>query len=213
MKTITSKSNKNEFIKTLLAFIVNYFHYYMIFTELLYDDKNALYIDIYNYVKNNANQMNSKIKNSFNKKINIAKKTNTNVNTNSDIDTSNTSDKSDTSDTSYSIESINITNNIRTNKNKYDKYNKNIDIETISSSDTDNKPNNSISKVLYDKNTRKYKNQNITNTSDKLLNRMMSEAQYINDISTSGINKISHPYAEDHINKTHELGKRKNIKK
>ena len=154
-----------------------------------------------------------KIKNSFNKKINIAKKTNTNVNTNSDIDTSNTSDKSDTSDTSYSIESINITNNIRTNKNKYDKYNKNIDIETISSSDTDNKPNNSISKVLYDKNTRKYKNQNITNTSDKLLNRMMSEAQYINDISTSGINKISHPYAEDHINKTHELGKRKNIKK
>ena len=63
------KSNKNEFIKTLLAFIVNYFHYYMIFTELLYDDKNALYIDIYNYVKNNANQMNSKIKNSFNFQI------------------------------------------------------------------------------------------------------------------------------------------------
>ncbi len=63
------KSNKNEFIKTLLAFIVNYFHYYMIFTELLYDDKNALYTDIYNYVKNNSNQMNSKIKNSFNFQI------------------------------------------------------------------------------------------------------------------------------------------------
>ena len=40
-----------------------------IFTELLYDDKNALYIDIYNYVKNNSTQINSKIKNSFNFQI------------------------------------------------------------------------------------------------------------------------------------------------
>jgi hypothetical protein len=64
-----NNNNKTEFIKTLLTFIVNYFQYYMIFTELLYDDKNALYIDIYNYVKNNSNQMNSKIKNSFNFQI------------------------------------------------------------------------------------------------------------------------------------------------
>jgi len=62
-------SNKIEFSKAILLFIINYFQYYMIFTELLYDDKNALYIDIYNYVKNNSNQMNSKIKNSFNFQI------------------------------------------------------------------------------------------------------------------------------------------------
>ena len=39
-------SNKIEFIKTILLFITNYFQYYMTFTELLYDDKNTLYIDI-----------------------------------------------------------------------------------------------------------------------------------------------------------------------
>jgi hypothetical protein len=59
-------SNKIEFSKAILSFITNYYQYYMIFTELLYDDKNALYIDIYNYVKNNSTQINSKIKNSFN---------------------------------------------------------------------------------------------------------------------------------------------------
>jgi hypothetical protein len=59
-------SNKIEFSKAILLFIINYFQYYMIFTELLYDDKNTLYIDIYNYVKNNSSQINSKIKNSFN---------------------------------------------------------------------------------------------------------------------------------------------------
>jgi len=59
-------SNKIEFIKAIILFIINYFQYYMIITELLYDDKNVLYIDIYNYVKNNSTQINSKIKNSFN---------------------------------------------------------------------------------------------------------------------------------------------------
>ena len=62
-------SNKIEFIKAILLFITNYFQYYMTFTELLYDDKNVLYIDIYNYVKNNTKQINSKIKNSFNFQI------------------------------------------------------------------------------------------------------------------------------------------------
>ena len=62
-------SNKIEFIKAILLFIINYFQYYMIFTELLYDDKNVLYIDIYNYIKNNSTQINSKIKNSFNFQI------------------------------------------------------------------------------------------------------------------------------------------------
>lgn len=62
-------NNKIEFIKTILLFIINYFQYYMIFTELLYDDKNVLYEDIYNYVKNNSTQINSKIKNSFNFQI------------------------------------------------------------------------------------------------------------------------------------------------
>ena len=62
-------SNKIEFIKKILLFITNYFQYYMTFTELLYDDKNVLYIDIYNYVKNNSTQINSKIKNSFNFQI------------------------------------------------------------------------------------------------------------------------------------------------
>jgi hypothetical protein len=41
----------------------------MVLTELLYDDKNVLYIDIYNYVKNNSKQINNKIKNSFNFQI------------------------------------------------------------------------------------------------------------------------------------------------
>jgi hypothetical protein len=62
-------SNKIEFIKAILLFITNYFQYYMTFTELLYDDKNTLYIDIYNYIKNNSSQINSKIKNSFNFQI------------------------------------------------------------------------------------------------------------------------------------------------
>ena len=59
-------SNKTEFSKAILLFIINYFQYYMTFTELLYDDKNTIYIDIYNYVKNNSSQINNKIKNSFN---------------------------------------------------------------------------------------------------------------------------------------------------
>ena len=62
-------SNKIEFSKAILLFITNYFQYYMTFTELLYDNKNTLYIDIYNYVKNNSTQINSKIKNSFNFQI------------------------------------------------------------------------------------------------------------------------------------------------
>jgi hypothetical protein len=62
-------SNKIEFIKAILLFITNYFQYYMVLTELLYDDKNVLYIDIYNYVKNNSKQINNKIKNSFNFQI------------------------------------------------------------------------------------------------------------------------------------------------
>jgi hypothetical protein len=64
-----NNNNKTEFSKAILLFITNYFQYYMIFTELLYDDKNILYIDIYNYVKNNSKQINSKIKNSFNFQI------------------------------------------------------------------------------------------------------------------------------------------------
>jgi hypothetical protein len=62
-------SNKIEFSKAILLFIINYFQYYMTFTELLYDDKNTLYIDIYNYIKNNSTQINNKIKNSFNFQI------------------------------------------------------------------------------------------------------------------------------------------------
>ena len=62
-------NNKTEFSKAILLFIINYFQYYMIFTELLYDDKNTLYIDIYNYVKNNSTQINNKIKKSFNFQI------------------------------------------------------------------------------------------------------------------------------------------------
>jgi hypothetical protein len=71
-KFFLSKENDNdkiEFNKAILLFIINYFQYYMIITELLYDDKNVLYIDIYNYVKNNSTQINSKIKNSFNFQI------------------------------------------------------------------------------------------------------------------------------------------------
>jgi hypothetical protein len=64
-----NNNNKTEFSKAILLFITNYFQYYMIFTELLYDDKNVLYIDTYNYVKNNSKHINSKIKNSFNFQI------------------------------------------------------------------------------------------------------------------------------------------------
>jgi len=49
-------NNKYELIKNILLFIINYYQYYMIITELLYDNDELLYIDIYNYIKNDSNK-------------------------------------------------------------------------------------------------------------------------------------------------------------
>ena len=54
-------SNKIEFIKAILLFITNYFQYYMTFTELLYDDKNTLYILLSSNILYNSGHIFSKL--------------------------------------------------------------------------------------------------------------------------------------------------------
>lgn len=114
------------------------------------------------------------------------------------------------------IDKINKTDNNKfTNKHivksidEYD-FNINIDSETSVNSDSDSDIDRN---KFCDKNNRKNKNQNITKTSEKLLNRLTSEAQYINNIG-GDITNISRPFSEEpSFTKLNELGKRKYIKK
>jgi len=109
------------------------------------------------------------------------------------------------------------------NKHKYDDNDININTDDIEISDNSYKSDNSNNsnndyidrkKILFDKNNKKYKNQTITHTSQKILNRMMSEAQYINNIGECKIDNISRPFSDEPMmNNVRELGKRKNVKK
>ena len=68
--------------------------------------------------------------------------------------------------------------------------------------------NNDINK-RYDRIDKKGQNQQFTQTSNKLFNRMFSEASYINNIGNNDY--IIRPYAD--TNNNTKLGIRKNIKK
>ena len=117
---------------------------------------------------------------------------------------------------------INKKNNREINKsdnNKFtNKYNPINEYESCSNtnSDTEESTESDIDidrNKFCDKNNRKYKNQNITKTSEKLLNRLTSEAQYINNIG-GDITNISRPFSEEPgFIKSNQLGKRKHIKK
>lgn len=65
-------------------------------------------------------------------------------------------------------------------------------------------------KKLYDRVNKKEENDRFTQSSQKLYDRMFSEASYINDIGKYKINNISKPFTDNNINQQ-KLGNRKKI--
>ena len=65
-------------------------------------------------------------------------------------------------------------------------------------------------KKLYDRVNKKEENDRFTQSSQKLYDRMFSEASYINDIGKYKINNISKPFTDSNINQQ-KLGNRKKI--
>lgn len=144
--------------------------------------KNILYSN-----KNLLDKDKIKIKTLINNKIGLSKKTNhniTKIKSNIEINTEINTESESNSESNSETESIDS---------------KDILIE-----------NNDINK-LFDRVDKKGQNQRFTQTSQKLLDRMFSEASYINNYQVINNNMaISKPYIDDNKNNK-KLGIRKNI--
>ncbi len=166
--------------------------------------KTILYINK-NLTEFNKNKINVLIKNIIINSFKIIKK---------EDDSDNKSESNSSNLNQQKIENKVKKRNINMKKNNY--INNNSDdsytIDSIMSDETDN-IYEETKKVMFDKNNKKEKNQTLTHASEKLLSRMMSEAQYINNIGNYE-NSVSKPFSDEPLmNNTRELGKRKNIKK
>jgi len=58
--------NNNDLIEIILLFVQNYFYYYMMMSELLYEDQEDLYDDIYIYINNDLTSISKRIDTNFN---------------------------------------------------------------------------------------------------------------------------------------------------
>ena len=181
------------------------------FNELNLNRLNLNELKTILYVQKNISDDNKKIIQNI-----IQKKIINSIN----INNKNKNDGNSDNNKQNKIDKINKTDNNRfTNKHtvksidEYD-FNINIDSKTNTNTNSDTDTDSDIDRNKFcDKNNRKNKNQNITKTSEKLLNRLTSEALYINNIG-GDITNISRPFSEEpSFTKLNELGKRKYIKK
>ena len=192
---------------------------------------NELKTLIYIKTKNNKIDEVNEIKKILNKKISQQQNFNKNINDNPH---SNEKYNEKYNDNDNDNEKYNEKYNENYNDNDNEKYNDNESIKLInniknkskkiiitasvtdSSDESDDKSvksndlivqNNDINK-LYDRLDKKGQNQRFTQTSQKLFDRMFSEASYINKIGSDNV--VIKPFSDDNNKK---LGIRKNIKK
>mgnify|MGYP003340274517 CR=1 FL=1 len=106
---------------------------------------------------------------------------------------------------------INFTNKINIINKKETEFETETETKSIESNDILIE-NDDINK-LFDRVDKKGQNQRFTQSSKKLLDRMFSEASYINNYQViNNTNVMSKPYVDDN-NNNKKLGIRKNIKK